>query len=867
MDDRDYAVKEIKKELSHITENNRNKIQLITLMADDYSNFAEDVVMAICDFIRELPPNKKLIGIYVMDSILKYQSEPSNSTEKYRQLFGREIVDLFVDTFKKAPIEHRHSLHKVRVTWQPILPKSTLYRLDLKIQDIDKVWPVMKDGGVAKAMPAATAAKPKPAPVAADHRKENKPVRSEPPTSSHTVAPSPVPRPVPVPSSSKVTPPKMTIRKPVPESSTASIIPPKKTPSNSSVNTAVKSSSASSVASSESNKSNGPAPVVSVKVNGSIKDPRLARRQAAQGVPQPPTSVKSESTRVPVAKPSVPVAPKSNLHSSPVLSSSAESVAPLRTLKTETPDSVEESMDTSEGSRKTHRAGRKKRPKHADSVERDPTRVIIRPPVDEKKRRRVDEPHHVQPTAAPGAHAFLPPPVNVNLPLPNVSMPPPIVTPPLMSPPIKMEVDETWRSGPPPPVTNGMQPPVMSHTITNETPKINVSSNNRIFVEGRAYEVFYIKDVAVIEQNGLPHKISFTGPPRDVLVDGHPIRLSFEEDRHIYLDGCLHPIRFGAPSRELYIGHHPFRGGFGGPPMIANINGVKHEFRLLGSPPEVRIDKDPCYELARYMNNIRGAPAPAPPKEEKLNVRELLEKIKESGLINSIKSSIKKTANAAPAAGPPPEAKPSPSARIDTVGSSRENLAPSNIKDFNINVLSVRYSQVVDALHAPRTACHHCGISFPDQSSQSFQRHIDMHVQDLLRTKEAGKSRSRQWYMSIDTWLAFDELTEVQKDPAQEAAKASDDNADADAANGGASPSDAIATSSLNKNCTVCHERFVEYYDNDEDEWRFQDGVVSNGLAVHRYCLEQMGGTVLAAVKKEDPDEAVPDMYTRHGDT
>lgn len=67
----------------------------------------------------------------------------------------------------------------------------------------------------------------------------------------------------------------------------------------------------------------------------------------------------------------------------------------------------------------------------------------------------------------------------------------------------------------------------------------------------------------------------------------------------------MHDIRFGAPSRELYVGNYPFRGAFGGPPMIANINGKRHEFRLLGAPPEVRIDKDPCYELYRHMQTIR----------------------------------------------------------------------------------------------------------------------------------------------------------------------------------------------------------------------------------------------------------------------
>lgn len=38
-------------------------------------------------------------------------------------------------------------------------------------------------------------------------------------------------------------------------------------------------------------------------------------------------------------------------------------------------------------------------------------------------------------------------------------------------------------------------------------------------------------------------------------------------------------FRFGAPSRELYMGNYPFKGAFGGPPIFATINGVRHEIR------------------------------------------------------------------------------------------------------------------------------------------------------------------------------------------------------------------------------------------------------------------------------------------------
>lgn len=81
-----------------------------------------------------------------------------------------------------------------------------------------------------------------------------------------------------------------------------------------------------------------------------------------------------------------------------------------------------------------------------------------------------------------------------------------------------------------------------------------IPANNRIFVDGRAYEVRYIDDVAVIERNGLPHRIYFVGTPRDVVVDGYAHTLAFGESKTITIDGQQHVIRFGAPSKELYMG-------------------------------------------------------------------------------------------------------------------------------------------------------------------------------------------------------------------------------------------------------------------------------------------------------------------------
>lgn len=165
-------------------------------------------------------------------------------------------------------------------------------------------------------------------------------------------------------------------------------------------------------------------------------------------------------------------------------------------------------------------------------------------------------------------------------------------------------------------------------------------------MDGKAYEVYYLDNVAVIERNTVPHKISFSGPPRDVIIDGIPYRMSFGEIKPVVIDGQTHYLKFGAPSRELYIGDFPFKGVFGGPPIAAIINGRRHEIRLSGPPPEVKIEQDPCYELMRNMQNLRqNIPSETSQsnKEDKSKEKSLFSYPFFLGSINDLLSKLQKT--------------------------------------------------------------------------------------------------------------------------------------------------------------------------------------------------------------------------------
>lgn len=100
--------------------------------------------------------------------------------------------------------------------------------------------------------------------------------------------------------------------------------------------------------------------------------------------------------------------------------------------------------------------------------------------------------------------------------IPSTSGPLPFLPPIMPTVPLPMSVHNmaSILAGPPVvPASKNTQDLTRSdpnHTppiINNETPKLEgIPANNRIFVDGRAYEVSYINDVPVIERNGLPHR-------------------------------------------------------------------------------------------------------------------------------------------------------------------------------------------------------------------------------------------------------------------------------------------------------------------------------------------------------------------------
>ncbi|KAM7537837.1 hypothetical protein Aperf_G00000063604 [Anoplocephala perfoliata] len=132
--------------LDGLKENDKNKINKLTFLARDHADipgFPRRVVDATVRHVYEIPASYKLLGLYVIDSIVKNVDVP------YRKLYTDEIVPLFVNSFQMIREEAtRKRLFNLRTTWKDIFPYSKMRILDNKVRELDPAWPVIpKDDG------------------------------------------------------------------------------------------------------------------------------------------------------------------------------------------------------------------------------------------------------------------------------------------------------------------------------------------------------------------------------------------------------------------------------------------------------------------------------------------------------------------------------------------------------------------------------------------------------------------------------------------------------------------------------------------------------------------------------------------------
>uniref|UniRef100_A0AC35TTP0 UBZ3-type domain-containing protein n=1 Tax=Rhabditophanes sp. KR3021 TaxID=114890 RepID=A0AC35TTP0_9BILA len=378
--------------------------------------------------------------------------------------------------------------------------------------------------------------------------------------------------------------------------------------------------------------------------------------------------------------------------------------------------------------------------------------------------------------------------------------------------------------------------------IKSESPGVDgAQSNNRLFVDSKAYEVIYIGREPVIERGTLPHKVYFHGTPRNVFIDNIPYLLPFRESREIRIDNLTHLIRFGGPGRELFIGDFALNAKFGGPPITVNINGLTHSIKLEKPVPEVRIEPEPSYELLPELKKLQDSTSNAVFKDE--GVKSFLLHLKNTGVIG-----VKTEPVPTPPLSVPPFQRQDPRVNNKPRTFHRNNVENKNVpaqisapnsNDNNAqNTNDLSFEATLADLHASRNVCPNCGLQMNDSDTVMFSKHMDWHFRENSRILSQNNSGStRPWNMTLETWLNFSEqqalvapvVAEVQATETKEV----DDTTNF---------VDALSADVEAQNCVICGEEFKEYFDDDDEEWKLQNCVVIDTIAYHRNCTGSLEG-------------------------
>uniref|UniRef100_T1J1R3 CID domain-containing protein n=1 Tax=Strigamia maritima TaxID=126957 RepID=T1J1R3_STRMM len=109
----DVFCEEYASSLNDLTCNSKPHISVLTMLAEENSQYAPNVVRLIEQHLQKVRPEIKLPAIYLIDSIVK------NVDEKTRL-----------------------QLYKLRQTWAEVFPNKKLYAIDMRVHQMDPAWPI-----------------------------------------------------------------------------------------------------------------------------------------------------------------------------------------------------------------------------------------------------------------------------------------------------------------------------------------------------------------------------------------------------------------------------------------------------------------------------------------------------------------------------------------------------------------------------------------------------------------------------------------------------------------------------------------------------------------------------------------------------
>nr|CDS17908.1 ENTH VHS domain containing protein [Echinococcus granulosus] len=785
------VLRQFRQGLSGLRENDKTKINKLTFLARDHVHipgFPQSVAEATVRHVYEIPANYKLLGLYVIDSIVKNVDVP------YRKLFTDPIVPLFVHSFQMIRDEAtRKRLFNLRTTWKDIFPFSKMRSLDIQVREHDPAWPLI----------------PK------DETQASNRIPSVPKISPTKISNKPLP----------VATSQLTI--PVTEAVIAEARDPRR-------NKKRKSPQHECTESSFLIDRDGNRKMESIaRKHGKVEEE--AERQASKK-PRTLFSLEDQDMRsVPRDRPSSPKLPEHGKYQDIDMRVGGASQSSMPRGGPRLPPSSPHPMAHSTTVDSVHL------PRVASSEclpHRNPPSMHPRPPMHGPPSHF----HRVGPQMAPHRpspeHSLPPPPPTVfNRPhsVPPIRGPIWSVEIDGLSDMINIGIDPRMLSRVPNPKTarqitvDGRQYPLLLDRVQ---PLIEVEDqlhavrfrcdslafiidHQRFVIPGTGYTRIRAAGRERIAYLGGPgHELVIDGRPHTIPFNSHYATINIDHQTVSVMYACEFPQDVNVlPAIPPKILDWAYRGLFGSPGSLhlAPRNPlVELERQSEGRSDPTRGDQQSTARNRQPQITQRPtAPEekrvqernPGAPKEgvsssantaatSQINVQELLQKLIAAGIV----------------------AKP--------------DSLPS-LKEYNWEKFRQPFTPEIDILYSG-FQCVQCGVRFESETSSDFVSHLDYHY--MKNSAEHQEHRSRAFYQDSHCWL----LSEMINEGAPRF------TAPANTTEREEVRCPSFADEKLNE-CAVCGYKFDKVFDREEGEWMLQGAVIENGRAYHPICLEDAG--------------------------
>lgn len=841
-----------RRDLENLKDNDKYKISALTVFARDHKdeeNIPEGIVDLTIKHVHSIPAGLKLLGLYVIDSIVKNVGVP------FRKLYTGTIVDAFVHSFQAIRDEKgRLKLYNLRTTWKDIFPNTRMYELDIRVREHDPAWPLLATPPEVKSALRSLPSIPKIQPKS-ETKEEG--VEGSGAVAKATIAASRDPR----------------------------------------LNRKRKSPSSAQPSS--------PGEEFLIDRSGDQKMESVARKQGKQEIVDQPRKVslfggedldmRSQLT------PPLPSPARSGVWSSYIdkhtevcsrrelkdvdmrvstTVSSDKPTGPSVTSPLITSDSVPVPVLPSEIKEPSMRPFVQPHQLSQNSMSPthpfpDVTRGVVPNVREPNLMFSAPKPHSITQHPAP-PHVYQmhnPPPFNSDImnerppPIPRLfTIPshPPFRGPPISGPMWSVEID-----GFPDMVNIGVDPRMLS-LVPHPKPPRRITIDGRrysllldrvqplIMVGDQVHAVRFRCDFATVLINGRCFTIPGTGFTK-IMVGWRPYQAYLGGPGHeLIIDGKPHTIPFGSQLTFITVGTHSIGVKFVGelprnvnvlppiPPRLLKWAGQG----LFGSPRSLhRVPLNPLVELSRLAEGrsltIRGS--------TEANMRPEMNHIHvpDSSNVHQVgfqPSAVTNYALQTPASGAeipittpthsdPPVVTSSTSPLIDVhtlfqklvkagIVTDTSTQPHPELGNYSWDRFKIPCSPETSAIYNGHQ-CSQCGLRFQSDLSPEFAAHLDYHY---MKNSSEHDRRSRNFYQPARYWLLSETINEgtSQFDPGTPVPDLQE------------SKCPAFADPSKNV-CSVCYEKFDVFWDHDEEEWMLRDAVLLQDKVYHPICQEDAG--------------------------